>query len=77
MKKLFGLVVLLSVVSLAAGACTGTRHSSKDREQWGEDHAACERSVRKELSENPGDYGADDEIRLIKICMDKKKGWRK
>jgi hypothetical protein len=75
MKKIVILAVLLSALLIVAG-CTGTKNSSKPQSQWGADHAECEQSIRKGLSEMPEAYDVTDEMRLIKICM-QKKGWHK
>jgi hypothetical protein len=74
MKKIVILAVLLSAFLVVAGCGTGTRNSSKPQSQWGADHAECEKSIRKGLSESPEAYDASQEMRLIKICM-QKKGW--
>jgi len=76
MKKLFFPALLLSAALIVAGCGTGTRNSTKDRSEWGRDHAACERIIRKGVRENPESYDTLDEMNLIKSCM-RKKGWRK
>lgn len=76
MKKLFVLVLLLSAILAAAGCRTGTRHPTKDRSEWGRDHAECEQIIRKGIRENPDSYGTLDEMKLIRSCM-QKKGWHK
>ena len=76
MKKLFLLAFLLSAILVVTGCRTGTRHPTKDRSEWGQDHAECERLIRKGVRENPESYDTLDEMKLIKSCM-QKKGWHK
>ena len=76
MKKIFLLSILIGVILAMSGCRTGTRHPTKDRSEWGKDHAACEQIIRQGVRENPESYDTLDEMKLIKSCM-QKKGWRK
>ena len=75
MKKRFFRVFMLSAILIAAGCRTGTWHPSKERSEWGKDHAECERIIRDGVREDPQSYDTLDEMKLIKNCM-QKKGWR-
>ena len=76
MQKHFLLVCLLGFVLALAGCRTGTWHPSKERSEWGKDHAECESIIRARVHDNPDAYDTLDEMKLIKSCM-QKKGWRK
>lgn len=75
MKKRFLLVFMLSASLIVASCRTGTWHPSKERSEWGKDHAECEQIIRDGVRDNPASYDTLDEMKLIKSCM-RKKGWR-
>jgi len=76
MQKQFLLILVLVFGMALAGCRTGTWHPSKDRSEWGKDHAECEEIIRAGVRDNPESYDTMDEMKLIKSCM-QKKGWRK
>jgi hypothetical protein len=75
MQKAFLLATLLGAILILAGCRTGTWHPSKDKSEWGRDHAECEQIIRDGIRENPESYDVVDEVKLIRSCM-AKKGWR-
>jgi len=75
MKMRILVTLLLCIFLNTAGCRTGTWHQSKDRSEWGKDHAECEEIIRQGVRDNPQSYDTLDEMKLIKSCMGKK-GWR-
>jgi len=75
MKMRILVTLLLCIFLNTAGCRTGTWHPSKDRSEWGKDHAECEEIIRQGVRDNPQSYDTLDEMKLIKSCMGKK-GWR-
>ena len=76
MKKRILLVFTVSAILTIASCSTGTWNPSKEKSEWGKDHAECEKIIRDGIRDNPQSYDTLDEVKLIRSCMEKK-GWRK
>lgn len=75
MRRIF-LLLSLSLFTLAIGCSHRFQHPTKPRSEMANDHAECEKEIRKYIRSSPDAYDVLDEMNMIKRCM-KEKGWHR